>query len=86
MKNYIVAIITALLLFACNHDACNQKTSGDTTMQKPPRCKTLLRFSIESGHQTIFDVAECVNTDGNKAVFVKGTASSKWTERVMLEK
>ena len=81
MKHCILAIIAALSVFGCN----NEVTSSNITMQKPARCKTLLRFSFETGIRSKYDVAECINTEGNKAVFIKPTGSSKWDERVMLE-
>lgn len=79
---YILIALATMLLFACGE----MKTRGDTTMHKPARCKTLLRYGVSVDHSQEFDVAECINSEGNRSVFFKRIYRSDWSERVMLEK
>ena len=85
MKHCIIAILAILFLFACD-DWMGQNKRGNLTLQKPARCRTLLRYSIEFSRGEMNDVAECINGDGHKAVFFKPFENDEWLERVMLEK
>jgi hypothetical protein len=79
-------LVIGFLCFAMSGCECkSSKENSYHVFQKPKRCKKLLRFSVTGRY---IMVAECINLEGNKAVFREriNEYSNDWQELVMVER